>query len=261
MELTTPTQFIYQAAMKTPTVDVAMGKVVKYEEPSLVSVDDTACWLCGGRTGGQGELISKAIKATFNDSDRARALQSKSVCPGCSFCLNQRPLRNYSTVVDNKGIEHPDRPRMREILISPPDPPFVIIIAVSGQKHLHFKAEIAYCRDNYPVQMEETHLQVNVSELKKILNVIEMLYTVFTKEEIRTGQFSLNRIKQFGLARFQDFAGLIEKYRGTRLFSLAIFVAQKSEEIPAKEPEKTEVRTVCITTSIPKPANTQLQLF
>lgn len=261
MELITPTQFIYRAAMAAPEVPVAMGKIVTYKDIPLVDVPDPTCWLCGGPIHGRGQPVKKMIKPTFTDRDRARALQSESICPGCCFCLSFRELRNYSIVAINNKLMHPTRPELKDLLLDPPEPPFIFCIAESGQKWVHFKSEVAYSRDGYPVQMEDTRLTVQVGELKKILDIIETLYTVFTKEEIRTGQFSLNRIKQFGLARFQDWANLSEKYRGTRLFDLSLFVAQKREDIPVPEPEKKEEETVCITTSTPPMKTTQLQLF
>ncbi len=261
LELITPTQFIYQAAMARPEVPVAMGKTVTYKDIPLVDVSDTICWLCGGPTRGRGQPVSKMIKPTFTDRDRARAPQSEAICPGCCFCLSFRELRNYSIVATRDRLMHPTRPELKGLLLEPPEPPFIICIAESGQKWVHFKSEVAYSRDGYPVQMEETRLTVEVEELQKMLNIIENLYTVFTKEEIRTGQFSLNRIRQFGLSRFQDWANLSEKHRGTRLFDLALFVAQKREDIPAPEPEKKEEEKVCITTSIPKTETMQPALF
>ena len=150
-------------------------------------------------------------------------------------------------------MRHPDRPTLRGLLLNPPDPPFLLTAAVSGQKWLHFKSEIAYSRDGYPVQYEDTRVQVDREQLRKILDIIEVLYTVFTKEEIRTGEYSLNRIRQFGLPRFQDYAATAEKYRGTRLFDLALFVAQKREEEKQKEVEPGCITTSTLPTGITQP--------
>ena len=99
LAILTPTQFIRQAALKTPGVPVAMGKMVKYSDAPLVDIGDTRCWLCGGETGGQGQTVKKAIKPTFTNVDMARAPASKSVCPGCAFCLSFRELRDRKSVV------------------------------------------------------------------------------------------------------------------------------------------------------------------
>jgi CRISPR type IV-associated protein Csf1 len=262
LELMTPTQFIRRAALQTHTVPVAMGKVVEYTDVPLVDVDDARCWLCGGATQYRGQPVKKAIKETFTNVDMARVPWSTSVCPGCAFCLAQKPLRNYSILATGDRLTHPTRPEIRALLLDPPEPPFVLCIAVSGQKHLHFRAQVAYDRDGFPVQYEETSVCVWRGTLKEWLALIESLYAVFSKEEIRSGRYGQNRIRQFGISEFQKVEARLAPHRGTRLFDLAVFVAQKPEEIPATAPEKKkEEEKPCITTSTPTTTPQQPRLF
>jgi len=224
-----PTQLIREAALKTGTVPLAMGKEVTYADTPAVDAPDPRCWLCGGETGGKGQPVKAAIKATFNDRDKARWPKSKSVCPGCAFCLAYRQLRNYSIIATPDKLSHPTRAELKEILLEPPKPPFVVCVAVSGQKWLHYRANVAYSRDGYPVQFEETPVCVERGIFAQWLGLIEQLYEVFSKEEIKTGNYRQDRIRQFGLAEFQSTEGRIAAHRGTRLFDLGIFVAQKKE--------------------------------
>jgi CRISPR type IV-associated protein Csf1 len=196
---------------------------------AVQDVPDARCWLCGGATGGKGLPVKRAIKDTFTDRDKARRPVSKSVCPGCVFCLSYTSLRNYSILATEDVLRHPTRSEIRDLLLDPPEPPFVFCIAVSGQKWLHFRAQVAYDQDGFPVQFEEMTVCVWRDPLAEWLEVVENLYTVFSKEEIRTGQYIQNRIKQFGLARFQEEEEKITKHRGTRLFDLAVFISQKKE--------------------------------
>ncbi|MFZ5687859.1 MAG: hypothetical protein ACOY9Y_06665 [Bacillota bacterium] len=259
MELIAPTQFIRRAALKTQTIPVAMGKVVQYQDVPLVEVQDEQCWLCGGPIGGRGQPTKKAIKDTFTDIDKARVPASRSVCPGCAFCLSFRELRNYSILATEQELRHPTRAEIRDILLNPPKPPFVICIAVSGQKYLTFKAEVAYNRNFYPVQMEDTRIIVDVTQLSELLDLVERLYTVFSKDEIRTGRYSQGRIKEFGISRFQELEERLAPHRGSRLFDLAIFVAQKKEFDEPAQLEREE--NVCTTTLTPSIKEQQLQLF
>lgn len=281
MKILTPTQFIREAALKTGTVVTptpwkekpADKKIRKSEanqvqtgdfvgvvmtDPDVEDVPDWQCWLCGGKTNGRGLPVKKAILPTFTDRDKARGSRSQSVCQGCAFCLSHLSLRNYSILATVDGLRHPNRAEIRELLLEPPEPPFVLCIAVSGQKHLHFRSQVAYSRDGYPVQMEETRVCVERPILREWLEKIELLYTVFSKDEIRTGRYSQNRIREFGMLRFQAVEAMIAPHRGTRLFDLAVFVAQKIEP-PAPEPEEKE--GPCIITSTPTITPGQLQLF
>lgn len=225
----TPTQLIRQAALATGTVQAPNNRQVEYSDIETESVPDEYCWLCGGETNGRGLPKKKVIKPTFMDIPLA-AQASDSVCAGCCFCISRREMRNYSILATIEHMIHPTRPEIRELLLNPPDPPFVLCIAVSGQKWVHIRSEIAYTRDNFPVQLEETRVNVNVATFKEVLEVVEELYTEFSKVEIESGEYNPIRINKFGLARFEELEEKARKWRGTRLFSLALFVAQKGEK-------------------------------
>ena len=253
VKLLTPTQFIREAALKTGTVVTPTpwkprkpGKKIRKSEanqvqvgeftgvvmtgPEMQDVPDEACWLCGGETGGRGLPVKKAILDTFTDRDMARHPASQSVCSGCAFCLSFMSLRNYSILATRNELRHPSRAKIRDILLNPPEPPFVLCIATSGQKWLHFKGEVSYSQNNYPIQLEETRVYVDTGQLERILVLVEDLYTVFSKKEILSGEYSQNRIRKFGLAKFQRIEKQAAKFRGQRLFQLGVFVAQKKEE-------------------------------
>lgn len=282
LEILTPTQFIRQAALATGTViaptpwkDRPPDKKIRKSEanqvrvgdrvgivmtdPEAEGVPDPQCWLCGGKTDGRGLPVKKAILPTFTDRDKARGSRSNSICQGCAFCLSHLNLRNYSILAGADGLRHPTRAEIRELLLEPPEPPFVLCIAVSGQKWLHFRAQVAYSCDGYPVQVEETRVCVERPILRQWLEEIELLYTVFSKEEIRTGRYGQNRIREFGLARFSAVEAEIAPHRGTRLFDLAVFVAQKIETPAAAPAEKED--SGCTTISTPTIPPGQLQLF
>ena len=277
-KILTPTQFIREAALKTGTVVTPTpwkprkpGKKIRKSEmnqvqvgdfvgvvmsdPEMQDVPDEVCWLCGGKTEGRGLPVKKAILDTFTDRDMARQPASQSVCRGCAFCLSFMSLRNYSILATQDELKHPSRTEIKDILLNPPEPPFVLCIATSGQKWLHFKGAISYSRDDYPVQLEETRIYVDVAKLKQILVLVEDLYTVFSKAEILSGQYNQNRIKKYGLKKFQQVEGEAAKYRGQRLFDLAVFVAQKPPE------EKKKEEKPCITTSTPTMRAQQSALF
>jgi len=225
----TPTQIIRKAALKTAAVPAPNNRQVEYQDIEFGEVADKHCWLCGGETDGLGLPKKKVIKPTFMDIPLA-AQASNSICPGCIFCLSRRELRNYSILANEGNMLHPSRPEIRELLLNPPDPPFVLCIAASGQKWVHIRSEIAYTRDNFPVQLEETRVNVNVEEFREVLGVIEQLYTEFSKAEIESGEYNPIRINKFGIGRFEDLEEKARGWRGSRLFSLAIFVAQKGDK-------------------------------
>jgi CRISPR type IV-associated protein Csf1 len=235
--LPTASQIIRQAALKTGRIEVKPGKVIQYADPPLEPVPDTICWLCGGETGGLGMPTKKGIKPTFTDHPYARGQGSKSLCAGCAFCLSMRELRNYSILASPAGLQHPSRAVWREILLSPPEPPFVMCLAVSGQKHLFMKAPVSLDRRMFTVMLEEQAVHVIPEKLGVCVEAIEALYIYFSKDEIATGRYSQNRIKECGLRRWEELEGEIAYWRGRPLFDLALFVAQKREKPKEEKPE------------------------
>lgn len=228
----TPTQFILEAARKTPRVFLPMDKEINYTFESYPEARDDYCWLCGGETGGIGTLRKKTIKDSFTDIQSARYLTSESICPGCSFCLSHMSLRNYSIFATPLGLFHPTRPEIKELILNIPAVPFLLCIAESGQKWLHLKSKINFSTDFFTVRLEELDIKVNVSLFGEIITIIEKIYTVFSKEEILTGKYSLDRIRKFGIEEFYHLSEYLGEVRQKdyRLFKLAVFLAQKEEK-------------------------------
>lgn len=245
----TASQLIRQAALKTKQLELqgAKGvKVIDYADPPLESVPDSTCWLCGGEIdNGRGMPTKKAIKPTFTDHPYARGHGSSSVCAGCAFCLSTRELRNYSILATAAGeLQHPSRAKWREILTNPPEPPFVMCLAVSGQKHLSFKAPVNLDRNHFTILLEEREIFVIPERIEQAIGVIEALYSYFTKDEIATGRYNQHRIRECGLARWERLETDAEAWRGRPLFDLAIFVAQKREPEPESEPAEQREKVV-----------------
>lgn len=225
-----PTQFIYEAAKKTPKVIAPSGKEVEYSLPNVPQCEDEKCWLCGGDTDGYGTPANKTIKPTFTDVPFSRAPRSNSICRGCSWALSYRELRNYSILATKDELFHPSRDELREILLSPPEPPFVLCIAATGQKWLHFKAKVNYSNKRISVQFEDINVVVKPIGFKTVIELVEELYSNgFIKDEILNWDFPAHKILDFGLDRFQSIENKMLCYHHSRIFELAVFLAKKKE--------------------------------
>jgi len=184
------------------------------------------------------------VKPTFTDHDKL--LDGDGICNNCLFWFNERSeklaelvgknkpqrMRNYSHfIVDDvwTPLSKGNKQRMQDILLSETFPELAAI-AESGQKHIAFRAQ-----RNPPdatcgwVQFEEQALFVRPQELKNLLDLIEILYAHFSKGEIETGNYKSYRIMQFSVEKWQKLEGKIKSHRGSLLFKLALFLAQRSE--------------------------------
>lgn len=136
------------------------------------------CWLCGGATDGGGWPRAVAIADTFTNHNVAACPPSDTICQACvatssgetwrAYCARRPDLglksvhplswRSYSHAI-GPGVDgtaaHPARSGWRPFLLDPPPPPFLFVVAESGQKHLLFRSRVAWDREQFPVQVEE----------------------------------------------------------------------------------------------------------
>ena len=204
---------------------------------------ETICRICGQP--GEGQPFTDWVRDTFTNHD---ALYPGSIiCDACAFWFDQRSerlmqlmgkdkpqkMQNYCHfVVDGQWIpvSKGDKLRMAILLLDGPFPELAAI-AVSGQKHIAFRA-----RRNQPgqsagwVQYEEQTAWVEQDKLRSLLEVVESLYIAFSKVEIETGRYNQKRILEFGIERWYDLDQIISPVRKTVLFQLALFLAQRRDD-------------------------------
>lgn len=228
----TPTQLIFKAYQSTPKpLPLPNGKTAEWPLPEMHEVPDELCWLCGGRTDHFGRLRKDAVRDSFTDARYARVVESESLCSGCGWILAQKFIRNWSLLVVDGKLEHPSRDQIREVLVQPPTTyPWLLSIAVSGQKHISFAGKVVLSPNSIWVLLEQTPVQIPPSGIGTMLEPIEDLYTAgFAKAEIQTGRYQQNRIRKAGLSWWRAKEELIAPLRGSRVFELAVFAAQKQE--------------------------------
>jgi CRISPR type IV-associated protein Csf1 len=193
------------------------------------------CLICGAES--QGGIPYKALLgSSYTDWSRHKCPESDHICPACAFTMmlntasHRCCLFRYSFVAD-KQLHICNRKEMRDYLINPPEPPFVMAVAVSQKKHIAFKSMVSYDRENFFCNLEEEQIQVNRQEAKDIISVCEALRGIgFTKDEISAGRIRFDKIKKFKLDAYDKINHLLRSIIGTRLFALCLFVAQKMSE-------------------------------
>lgn len=240
-----PTHLIYSAWLK-------MGKTVKQKTKDakgneiirdIEFVDPMEhkdleehkgyCYICGEFME-HGIRLKKIFSNVFTDWNVGKNRLGTHVCPACCFNILTSPkrygLRMFSHVATEDRLHLTNRMELREYFINPPDPPFVINLAVSQKKHISFKGEVNYSRDRFVVMYEETPVLIDRKEFINLLKLVEHFLYGFTKTEITTGQYNHKRILDFGIEEWQAFEERVKEYRRTPLLDVVMFVAQKVED-------------------------------
>lgn len=214
---------------------------------------DDRCWLCGGPTSGVGWPWQLAVAETFTNHTLAACPTSQTICQPCAAFASKATWERYAAERPELGLktghamswrcyshlfvapEHhecPTRARWRELLLDPPEPPFLAIVAESGQKHLIFRGRIARSRDVFPVQFEERSIWLQRAVFADCLIALERLYTLgFSKDSILSGRYHQGQMHAVGLRTWRQAEEALAPYRHTHPLLLALvgFVAQKQE--------------------------------
>lgn len=223
---------------------------------------DAECYLCGGDTGGAGWHLKDAIGVSFTDVTQAQMPESKTMCQSCVAISKAEGWAQYVAAHPERGLsatfpakegkepralnwlyqshlfvspdhhECPNRGRWRELLLCPPDPPFLAVVAVSGKKQLIFKSRIAYSRDRFPVQMEDDLVTVMPTEFAVALEDFERLYLMgFSKDSILSSDYHPKTLMDVGISRWRAAHELTIEWRRNHpdLWRLCHFVSQRPE--------------------------------
>jgi len=187
--------------------------------------------------------FEKWVRPTFTDRDKL--VNGSIACGDCLFWFEERSdelarrmgkekpqrMRNYSQfLVGGEWIplSKGNKADMIGILLSSPFPELAVV-AASGQKHLVFRAprNPAGATTGW-IQFEEQSFYLYPHELAQMLSsILPLLDGGFSKAEIESGQYKQYRVLDFGVERLFRFESQIGPARGTILFALAIFLAQK----------------------------------
>jgi CRISPR type IV-associated protein Csf1 len=244
----TPTELIYRAWIYTPKPIIyktsdAKGNPIETEcnfvDPRAHKNYDRKwsgrCLICGAAS--LGGIPSKHMLGdSYTDWSRHKAPESTHICDGCAFTMllnmdsRRCGLLRYSFVADRQ-LHICNRADLRDYIINPPDPPFVMVCAVSQKKHLAIKSVISYRRDNFFCMYEEEPIFVDRATAEDDIRFCEALRGIgCTKEEIEKGIIRYDKIKNYGIKAAEKLEAEFKRRLRPRQFALCLHVAQKMNE-------------------------------
>jgi hypothetical protein len=218
---------------------------------------DSQCWLCGGETDGIGWDLKAAIGGAFTDHPAAKASHSQTLCCACAALTSKdafvmacekhghspyfpakdgKPpfLSNWmfnSHVFSEQAWRMPSRAEMRDVLLSPPEPPFAITLANAGKKHVIFRAPVNHSRDLFSIQFDEQTALIDRNRFAAMLQQFEAAYALgFSKDSLLTGQYNTAVCMKIGLATWRNVEeGMAEcRLKHGELLKIVAFCAKKS---------------------------------
>ncbi len=131
-------------------------------------------------------------------------------------------FRNYSHFVVNGNwyvFTKAQKKSMYLLLIE--EDPEIAVISDSGQRHLVFRHRVGTW------QLEDTIIERDKDLLVRLkTNMDLLLQEGFSKDEIQSGKYHQRKILRAGLNSWQLLERVIQNYRGSKIFDLALWLSQ-----------------------------------
>ena len=196
-----------------------------------------ACMLCGAVIR-QGVPRKKVLSSNFMNMDILTYPQGTHFCAACVFALKEPTFRRTSFICSTSEFRPLKRDMLAEALFHAlPEDPYLYLFCVttSYKKHLWLHAPVNLPGPHVQVQFDDMTVDVHLNTARAVLDAIEALYTTFTKEEIRSGHYRLYRLERFGAEEFERHERLLRPHRGSPVFGLLVYIANRKEKVQCKE--------------------------
>lgn len=135
------------------------------------------CFFCGASCDDAHSATIHVSNSFIGFGDVAQPA-SKFVCHGCVLATREKieipgydklqKVRNFSWIITANSVKSYTKANLdvlRETCINPPSPPFAIVLAVSGQKQLIYRAAVNESRDEITVQFETDQVSYRPEQL------------------------------------------------------------------------------------------------
>jgi hypothetical protein len=201
------------------------------------------CFYCAGRCK-EKNASKDIVKSSFTGLDTVTL--SSWVCDGCIVAMDERATiqlidgevrhgqktRLYTYIFNEHWKRGATKAHREEILImclSPPEPPFVISLAESGQKHLLYRSVVNYSCDSITVTLEGVPIHYTPSALRDRLELTKRVCAATGKPALKEAM-SFNtqmRVCEY----YEDESVLMQwlKVCGEPLTQLAIWLCPPKE--------------------------------
>lgn len=185
------------------------------------------CWLCAvqsTRTYARADYR----KPTWTDDDQAQTPASDRLCPACAWCIDAfRDLRRTAWLATRDTATALARRDIRAVLLSPPAPPFAVLVPTSFQLHLFHRGRVALDASRFPVQFERALVWVAPETFIPLVTHVETLRALgHTIGEIASGRLRGATIRTHGqLDMALALSEALDPDRRTAVFALALHVS------------------------------------
>lgn len=186
----------------------------------------TDCMLCGKEIE-KGAKLKKVVSSKFTDYDLFININGTHICKECATCIKTRKLRTNNIIADKCNLYLLNKNDLEEYLFNIDKyvkGEFIVGITQSFKKHNSYRCKVNEDTDIFYIREEDKEYEFNRIKLRELYRKLNEAYLYFQKDEILTGQYSITRIQEFGIKKFQAYEQKFKKFRNTHQFNLLVYI-------------------------------------
>jgi len=212
---------------------VKLGELLLKATGSTPQTGNTkgVCVVCGAEVN-NGIPLKECVSDNF--TGWSYFFSGNCMCPECAYLFSDQTFRRKSWVASLQGFKVFKNDEAQQILFNPPDPPFFIHIAKTGQKqtwlscihrvaHNPHKYFFSHEKYDVPILFEHdraaTYIQIIAEAMAKGL----------TKTELTTGEFKMKTWQKAIEGGYRDFLRELAKFKGDILWEVLVDVYRKAD--------------------------------
>src|SRR5690606_29417343 len=157
-------------------------------------------------------------------------LHSEWVCWACQWALSTRATRS-SHLATGAGTRKLERKEFWPLLLSPPEPPFVLYLTESGQKHGLYLQRIATSRNLFRVQVDDWSCDfVPSRDVEWMTAAADARRLGVSRDSVASGDYSSREILAMG-KEYRWIEQVLQRWRGTSNLRLLRLMPGKEDWI------------------------------
>lgn len=223
-------------------------KLPASKRPSLPP-NGQECYLTGLQLDNAGVPTAFGIKPTFTDSAFAASPYSEWLHPATAYSLSDSAtVPNFSSPVKMRCQTHiltggnwfcigmSEKDKMRDVLLNPPSQTWGMAMTdspLSAGHQLYRTPMNNPANTTWRVMFSGEMITSNTEEYRELQGDIDALYQAgHNKSAIESGNYNPATINKHGLSAWSSLESKIQRFRYGTVFSLCIFLSQKTDEKP-----------------------------
>lgn len=205
------------------------------------------CALCYGSCA-TGSPVADVLSDSFTDFARVRG---DTLCDGCMMTLRaenrEDQPRLYSWVLTDLSAKRYTKANLTELstaCLNPPEPPYAIVLAMSGQKHLLFKSSPCFDPVMAAIDLEGERVEYLPADLSNRITLCKRIAVACGKptlSEYNPASMSIQLSNYW--QEWQSLADQWKSVRGEPLSRLATFLTPGKDALKDEYPSDIESST------------------